>query len=53
MIPGAKISGAGLGDCIVTLGKLPENYFPIDEKQRQQGILQIDVQITDTGCNEK
>jgi len=43
---GEKISGSGLGDCIVTLGKLPRNTFPQNEKQKKQGIQQIDVRIT-------
>lgn len=48
-ILGAKISGSGLGDCIVTLGKLSPNYFPRNEIERQQGVQQIDVEISDEG----
>jgi mevalonate kinase len=45
---GAKISGAGLGDCIVVLGELPKNYFPEDAKQKG-GIRQIEVEIEKDG----
>lgn len=46
---GAKISGSGLGDCIIALGKLPANYFPVNEEQKTQGVRQLAVQITDKG----
>jgi mevalonate kinase len=49
---GAKISGSGLGDCVVTLGSLPKDYFPMNETQRSLGIVQIDVQITNEGCRK-
>jgi len=33
-IYGAKISGAGLGDCVIGLGNIPNDYFnEINEKQ--------------------
>ncbi|KPJ68084.1 MAG: hypothetical protein AMJ43_01385 [Coxiella sp. DG_40] len=40
-IYGAKISGAGLGDCIVGLGNLPNNYFPDNSEQRILGVQQL------------
>jgi len=49
----AKISGSGLGDCIVTLGKLPCNYFPRNEKEKEQSVRQIDVVITDKGIKDE
>ncbi|OGT22929.1 MAG: hypothetical protein A3C55_00890 [Gammaproteobacteria bacterium RIFCSPHIGHO2_02_FULL_42_13] len=46
---GAKISGSGLGDCILVLGDLPKNYFPHNAKQRQAGVQQLDVKISASG----
>jgi len=40
-IKGAKISGSGLGDCIVTLGTLPSDAF----KSRPNGITRLSVSI--------
>jgi mevalonate kinase len=44
-VSAAKISGSGLGDCIVTLGKLPEHAFPSN--------IQIDVEITSVGAESR
>ena len=30
----AKISGSGLGDCVVALGKTPEGFTPVEIAQR-------------------
>lgn len=46
---GAKISGAGLGDCVLILGKVPKNYFPRGKQQRGQGFRQIPVSVATTG----
>ncbi len=46
---GAKISGSGLGDCIITLGKLNPNTFPQNPAQKAMGILQIPLEISDQG----
>lgn len=46
---GAKISGSGLGDCIVGLGTLRQGIFPVDEVQKKQGVLQIPVNIDHQG----
>jgi len=46
-ILGAKISGSGLGDCIVCLGDLPKQTFPTDAHQAAAGIQQFDLH-TDT-----
>ncbi|MBS0349807.1 MAG: mevalonate kinase [Proteobacteria bacterium] len=48
-IYGAKISGSGLGDCVIALGKIPENTFPANETQEQKGVKQIPVRISPTG----
>jgi len=48
-ILGAKISGSGLGDCVITLGELPENTFPQDASQKDLGIRQIPVKISPRG----
>ena len=42
-IYGAKISGSGLGDCVIGLGTLPDNYFPCSITQKQLGVIQIKV----------
>jgi len=46
---GAKISGSGLGDCIITLGKLKPHTFPQNPAQKAMGILQIPLEISDQG----
>jgi mevalonate kinase len=48
-ILGAKLSGSGLGDCIVTLGKLTDNCFPKDEVQRNAGVRQINIELENKG----
>lgn len=49
-ILGAKISGSGLGDCIVGLGQLPENYV----YTKQDGVQRIPLAVTLKGvCCEK
>ena len=44
---GAKISGSGLGDCIISLGKLPD-YPP-----NTHGITSLDIQITNQGLRRE
>lgn len=46
---GAKISGSGLGDCVIGLGTFSNNIFPIDAWQQQMGVRQIPVAISATG----
>lgn len=46
-ITGAKISGSGLGDCVIGLGKLPESYTFTDG----QGVQRIPVEITQEGVH--
>lgn len=46
---GAKISGSGLGDCVILLGEIPENTFPADDEQKAAGIQQIPVKIGGEG----
>ncbi len=48
-ITGAKISGSGLGDCVVALGSAAENYFPANAGQEQSGVQQIPVTISTSG----
>ena len=48
-ITATKISGAGLGDCLVTLGKLPPHTFPRNATEQAQGIQQIDIEISTEG----
>lgn len=46
-IYGAKISGSGLGDCIIGLGTLPKNYFPQNTYQQKLGVKQFYDKIGD------
>jgi len=46
---GAKISGSGLGDCVIALGEVPQGYFPVDDWQRAQGIRQLPIKVSATG----
>jgi mevalonate kinase len=48
-IYGAKISGSGLGDCVVGLGVAAENLFPLNASQHQAGVKQIPVKISPVG----
>ena len=46
---GAKISGSGLGDCILCLGRLPSNSFPQTKEQKRQGVKQFNVKLSTYG----
>lgn len=46
----AKISGSGLGDCIVSLGKI-SNANVMEQLQKLPGIRIIDIQISDKGIS--
>lgn len=48
-IKGSKISGSGLGDCVIAIGELPAGYFPQNERQRRIGVRQIPVRISEQG----
>ncbi len=48
-IAGAKISGSGLGDCVVGLGTVAENLFPLNADQSRAGVKQIPVRISEMG----
>jgi mevalonate kinase len=48
-IYGAKISGSGLGDCIIGVGKLMSPIFPQDPQQQAQGVQQLDLEISQEG----
>ncbi len=48
-IYGAKISGSGLGDCVVGLGTADENLFPLNADQARAGVKQIPVKISKIG----
>lgn len=48
-IYGAKISGAGLGDCIIGLGKVRRKIFPQNEEQKKNGVKQFDVNVSSRG----
>lgn len=48
-ILGAKISGSGLGDCVIGLGALQQQIFPQDNAQQEQGIMQLPISIDSRG----
>lgn len=45
---GAKISGSGLGDCVVGLGQLPDTYAPANELM---GVQRIPVEMSLEGVH--
>lgn len=52
-IHGAKISGSGMGDCVLGLGNLPDNIFPRDAAQQRLGVRQIPIRLSTLGiCYE-
>lgn len=50
-ILGAKISGSGLGDCVIGVGKLMPNFFPRNEEEKRLGVKQIPLTITSEGAS--
>lgn len=48
-IYGAKISGSGLGDCVIGLGKIRNNSFPENIAQKKKGVKQIDINVSSQG----
>lgn len=50
-ILGAKISGSGLGDCVIGLGEMIRDHFPRNNHEIQLNIKQIDASVVDIGLN--
>ena len=48
---GAKISGSGLGDCVIGVGILSSNVFPQNNNERDLGVKQIPLTVTLKGVN--
>ena len=48
-ITGAKISGAGLGDCAIGVGHLTPQTFPQNKQQKAHGVQQIPITIGSQG----
>ncbi len=46
---GAKISGSGLGDCVIAVGALKKNIFPRNRNDAEMGVLQLNIAITSRG----
>lgn len=46
---GAKISGSGLGDCVIGLGQIDDGIFPQDDEQKDLGVKQIPIAVSQTG----
>ena len=44
-----KISGSGLGDCILCLGKLPVKTFPLTVQQKERGVQQFNLELSVEG----
>ncbi len=50
---GAKISGSGMGDCVLGLGSIADHVFPRDEAQQRLGVRQIPIRLSTQGvCYE-
>ena len=50
-ILGAKISGSGLGDCVIGAGRLMPNFFPRNKEEKRLGVKQIPLTITSEGAS--
>jgi mevalonate kinase len=48
----AKISGSGLGDCIIGLGGLNNTHFPEDDFEQSQGIKSLPLTLSPLGLIE-
>jgi mevalonate kinase len=48
-ITGAKISGSGLGDCVIGVGHLPAQTFPLTEMEKANHVQQFDIVISQRG----
>lgn len=46
---GAKISGAGLGDCVIALGQIEGLLFPTNDAQQLAGVRSIPLGIASQG----
>ena len=46
---GAKISGSGLGDCVIGAGILSSNVFPQNNNERNLGVKQIPLTLITEG----
>lgn len=44
----AKISGSGLGDCVIAFGETPA--FPRNDEQHKLGIVSLAAHLSKTGC---
>ncbi len=51
-ISGAKISGSGMGDCVIAVGEFSKDtIFPANDTQRQAGVKEIRVKISREGLS--
>lgn len=48
---GAKISGSGLGDCVIGIGTLSSNVFPQNANEKNLGVKQIPLTVTSEGVS--
>jgi len=46
---GAKISGSGLGDGVIGLGSVPDDFFPATQVQRDAGVELVPVVLSGKG----
>jgi mevalonate kinase len=46
---GAKISGSGLGDCVIGIGDIPVGCFPANAQQKAKGVVQYPIKIACEG----
>ena len=50
-ISGSKISGSGMGDCIIGIGELRTHHFPENEQQINLGVQQFNLKIVKEGVS--
>ena len=48
-IYGSKISGSGLGDSVIGLGKIKKESFPADKNQKKIGIKLLEIKVDHKG----
>ncbi|MCH9770236.1 MAG: mevalonate kinase [Gammaproteobacteria bacterium] len=46
---GAKLSGSGLGDCIIGVGTIPQGVFPSSVVEKNAGVKQLHLNIENKG----
>lgn len=50
-IRGAKISGSGFGDCIIAIGSLTKNLFPLEKAEKPHEVQTLNINIAALGVS--